>query len=62
MIILEVINDAFLTVYFLMRGTNLLVSVFLVPHLPLTEICLCLTNSLVNYLLLMLDLIDAQHV
>jgi hypothetical protein len=62
MIFLEVINDAFLTVYFFMRGTNLLVSVFLVPHLPLTEIGLCLTNSLVNYLLFMLDLIDAQHV
>jgi hypothetical protein len=45
-----------------MRGTNLLVSVFLVPHLFLTEIGLCLTNRLVNYLLLKLDLIDAQHV
>ena len=62
MIFLKVINDALLTIYFFMRGANLLVSVFLVPHLPLTKIGLCLSNRLVNYLLLMLDLIDAQHV
>ena len=62
MIFLKVINDALLTIYFFMRGANLLVSVFLVPHLPLTKIGLCLSNRLVNYLLLMLDLIDAQYV
>jgi len=59
---LEIINDPLLTVYLFMRGAHLLVSVFLVPHLSLTEVGLSLPNRLINYVLLMLDLIDAQHV
>ena len=62
MISFEVTNYSLLTVNLFMRSADLLVSVFLVPHLSLAKICLSRPNRLVNYLLLMLDLIDAQHV